>query len=187
MKTIAMAASLVLVPAFLAAQQPSASAQAKGSATVQTPGASGSANVDVGAQAQLDAAQAALVRAGRAHPRQEEVSHAAQAMAHGATAVQIEALAKHAPADRSLVASFDALSNLAAHGVPIDKAAAQIQAQLDAGATDDVIANLGAKANLSGATNPPSAAAETGAKAAVGVGRAAAGVTGAVGGVIRVP
>ena len=148
------------------------------------------------AEARLEASQSAMVRAGRKSPTQQEVNAGEQAMAHGATDSQVEAVAKHAPSDRSLVVAFGVLSKLQAQGRPVDQAVAEITAKLDARATDDALLSLtgsgSAAANAHG--NNPNAAdaasaggeASAGAGAAVkGVGNAAAGVGAAVSGVVK--
>jgi hypothetical protein len=94
------------------------------------------------AEARLQSSHSALIRAGRANPRPEEVSNAEQAMARGATEAQIEALARRAPADRSLTVALSVLSKLEARGQPVDQALAQVAAKLDARASDDAIMGL---------------------------------------------
>src|SRR5262245_61580715 len=136
MKPTLLGAMLALVPALAVAQQPAPTpSQAKPS------GAEAKVNADAQASAKLDAAKAALVRAGRAQPDQQEVALAAKAMERGATDAQIEALAKHAPADRSLAVSFNVLTTLAVRGVSLDSAVATLAAKLDAKATDEQIAS----------------------------------------------
>ena len=126
-----------------------------------------------------------MVRAGRAKPQREEVARGSQAMEQGATEAQIEALVKHAPSDRSLVVAFDVLTKLSARGVPVDNALAQVQSKLDARATDDALGSLVAGANAQGAAHAQgNGVAGSAAAGANVVGKAAAGVTGAVTGAI---
>ncbi|HVX40820.1 MAG TPA: hypothetical protein VHB25_14715 [Gemmatimonadaceae bacterium] len=162
-------------------------------------------------EARLDASQSAMIRAGRANPQPDEVTAGAQAMERGATDAQIEALAKHAPSDRSLTVAFNVLSKLEANGQPVDHALAQIQSKLDASASDDALASLagGLDAGLglgagqgqgsangaangaaAGAANGASGSAAGGASAGVnaaakGAAGAAAGVTGSVTGAVK--
>lgn len=159
-----------------------AEAQAKGASEAQVVAAV------QGVQGRLETSQAALISAGRAQPQPSEVAAGAQAMERGASAAQVEALIKHAPADRSLTVSFDVLSKLAAAGEPVDNAIAKIGAKLDAGATDEVLASLVGGAGGS-PSNPPSAGATAAGNAAGTAGVTAvkgvtAGVTGAVSGAV---
>lgn len=142
-------------------------------------------------ETRLEASQAALVQAGRAKPADGEITSGAQAMERGATAAQISALVKHAPADRSLAVSFDVLAKLAAKGEPVDSAIEKIGAKLDAGATDAVVSSLVSGANPPAGTNPPAAGeSATGNAAAAGTAAVTAGkgvtagVTGAVKGAV---
>ena len=110
-------------------------------------------------ESQLEATQGALVQAGRQNPSADEVTAAATAMEHGLTAEQIGALAKDAPADRSLAVAFNTLNKLAARGQPIDQALASVQAKLQAKATDDAIATLAGDAAAPAAAATPAPAA----------------------------
>ena len=110
-------------------------------------------------ETQLEASNDALVQAGRQTPSPDEISAAAAAIDHGVTAAQIAALAKQAPADRSLSVAFATLNKLAARGNPIDQALASVQAKLEAKATDDAIATLAADAANAAAPAAPAAAA----------------------------
>lgn len=112
-------------------------------------------------ESQLEETQQALVQSGRENPTADEITAAATAMGRGLTSAQISALAKQAPADRSLVVAFTTLNKLAARGQPIDQALASVQAKLEAKATDDAIATL------AGDAASPAAAPATPAPAAV--------------------
>jgi hypothetical protein len=161
-----------------------AEGQAKGAAEAQI--------VDAvqGVETRLEASQAALIQAGRAQPQQSEVAAGAQAIERGATAAQIQALVKHAPADRSLAVSFNVLAKLAANGEPVDNALAKIAAKLDAGASDDLVGSLVGGAGNPPTANPPAGATAAGNAAAAGSAAASAGkgvtagVTGAVKGAV---
>jgi len=82
-------------------------------------------------EAQLDASQEALIRAGREQPSDAEVTRGAQIMARGATSAQLEALARQQPSERRLLVAFQVLTDLAARGVPVDRALAVLGAKLD--------------------------------------------------------
>jgi len=116
-------------------------------------------------RANLEAAHEAMVRAGREQPRDEETERGAYALERGYTSAQVEAVARSAPSDRSLVVAFDVLSRLAARGVASANAVAQVQSRLETRATDAQI----------------SATAGKGAVSATGA------VSGAVGTVIKKP
>ena len=184
MKPTLLGAALALVPALAFAQQPSASTQTqtKVNGTAQVGPAKANLDVQAGASAKIDAAKAALVRAGRAQPDQQDIALAAKAMERGATDAQIEALAKHAPADRSLAVSFNVLTTLAVRGVSIDSAVANIAAKLDANASDEVIASLAGSVKPAGASQSPAKPdLDAGVNATVGgAAKAAAGVTGSL-------
>lgn len=93
-------------------------------------------------EANLQATHDAMVAAGRPQPSQNEVARGGNAMERGVTRVQIETMVQHTPSGRSLVVAFDVLTELAARGVPVTQALAQIQSKLDARASDMAIASL---------------------------------------------
>jgi hypothetical protein len=148
-------------------------------------------------EARLEAAQEAMVRAGR-KPTDGEMTRGEHAMARGATEVQIEAIAKQTPPDRSLEVALDVLTELQARGVATDRAVAQIVGKLEARASDAAIRELAVKANgnvgvnasvgaptvkAGGAVNATGAAAATTGAGATAVGGAKVGV----GGLIKPP
>lgn len=163
-----------------------AEGQAKGAAEAQIVDAA------QGVETRLEASQAALIKAGRAQPQPTEIASAAQAMERGANDTHIAALAKHAPADRSLAVSFSVLAKLTANGESVDNALAKIAAKLDAGETDDALASLAGSApgNPPTASKPPEGAtaganAAAAGSAAVGTAKGVtAGVTGTVKGAV---
>ncbi len=139
-------------------------------------------------KANLEASHQAMVSSGRRNPAPEETSRGASAMERGVTKVQIEQIARSAPNDRSLVVAFDVLTQLAARGVPVARAVAQVQGKLDARATDRAISAL-----VPPATGQAGAGATVRAGAGAGVGTAVGGarptgwptgVTGAVAGTV---
>jgi hypothetical protein len=153
-------------------------------------------------KANLEASQEAMVQAGR-KPTQDETERGATAMEHGVTQAELKAMAEHTPSDRSLVVAFDVLSKLAARGVPVAQALAEVQAKIDARASDSAIIALGGKGpvvngNGNGSANGAAATSAAGG-AAAGAGASAAGavtgtakgvtgsVTGAVTGVVKKP
>jgi hypothetical protein len=174
MKKTTLVSALLFAPSVLFAQ---AQTTVKASSRVQTSG--GSVEADAGMSARLNSARAALERGGHAKAQDQEVRLAARAMERGATDVQIESLARHAPADRSLAVSFNVLTTLSLRGVSMNDAVARVAAKLDANASDSAIASLVG----SGGTKVTSP--ETNANAAVnatlgGIGGAAAGVSGSI-------
>lgn len=143
----------------------------------------------------LEAAHSAMVRAGRARPSDQETEQGAAVLERGYTRAQVEAVARSAPSDRSLVVAFDVLTKLAARGVEPGKALATVQSRLEARATDAQISALatgnaharagaanGLGANAAAGANAAVGAAATGTKGATSV---TGGVTGTVGGVIK--
>ena len=113
-----------------------AEGKAKGATEAQLVSESGKA------MAQLEASQTALIRAGREHPSDGEVSRGAQVIARGATAAQLEALVRKAPSERSLEVAFEVLTQLEARGMPVDKALAVIGARLSGGASDGQLVSV---------------------------------------------
>jgi hypothetical protein len=92
----------------------------------------------------MEAAQHAMIKAGH-HPSDAEVESGAYAMERGVTAGQIEAMTRSAPSGRSLDVAFSVLTRLNEGGMPVNTALAQVQAKLDANASDASIASLTAK------------------------------------------
>lgn len=143
----------------------------------------------------LEAAHGAMIRAGRARPSDHETEQGAAVIERGFTRAQVEAVARSAPSDRSLVVAFDVLTKLAARGVETGKALATVRSRLEARATDAQLTALasgnagvgagvanGAGANAAASANAAVGAAATGTKGATSV---TGGVTGTVGGVIK--
>jgi hypothetical protein len=155
-----------------------------------------------GLRMNLESATEAMVRAGRSNPSEGEVERGAYAMERGYTRAQIEAVAKSAPSDRSLVVAFDVLARLSARGVPVARALTQVQTKLESRASDasiDALVSSNTNANLGAGASRANGGRATGAAASgnAAVGAAASGVagaasatgtvTGAVGGVIKKP
>ncbi|MDB4899257.1 MAG: hypothetical protein JWN53_1065 [Gemmatimonadetes bacterium] len=182
-----------------------AEGSAKGASEVQIVAASGRA------LAELQASSDAMARAGRTTPSGEETTRGAQLLARGYTIGQLEAVARRAPSDRSLVVAFETLASLQARGVSTTRAATQVESTLGARATDAQLHDLainggaatqvdgafgggrtagsvsgGAAAGIAGAANgvAGSAAAGEGAGAAATLGRGTAGVAGAANGAV---
>lgn len=118
-----------------------AEGEAKGAADARIVAASGET------LAQLEASSDAMVRGGRRDPSDAEVARGAQLIARGYTSAQIEAVARRAPSDRSLVVAFETLASLRARGASTDRAVAQVQSRLAARASDAEIRQLGIDAN----------------------------------------
>ena len=107
-------------------------------------------------EARLEAAQRAMLRAGR-QPSDAELIRAEQAMARGATEAQIEVLARRSPPDQSVVVALDAIA---------------VGTNANAGLNATVASpGAGAAAGVTGAT-----AVTTGAGAASVTGAVTAGV-----------
>lgn len=187
-----------------------AEGEAKGASEAQIVAASGRT------LAELQASYDAMVKAGRKEPSQDEVARGGQLMARGFTSAQVEAVARKAPSDRSLVVAFETLTSLQARGASTARAAARVEQLLAARASDaqmrEVAVNATAAAHSDGLVQrgagsangaaaagvagsaagvAGSAAAGAGAAATGAVGQGAAGVagsaTGALGGAIRRP
>ncbi|HEV8454627.1 MAG TPA: hypothetical protein VGQ69_05335 [Gemmatimonadales bacterium] len=82
-------------------------------------------------EAQLMASQEALIRAGRERPSDAEVERGAELIAHGATTAQLETLARGQSSEHRLLMAFEVLTNLAARGVPVERALEVIGGRLD--------------------------------------------------------
>jgi hypothetical protein len=89
----------------------------------------------------MASARAAMVAAGH-HPSDAEVQAGAYAMERGVTKAQIGTMARHAPRGRSLTVSFDAVTKLNENGMQLTSALTQVQAKLDAHASDAAITSL---------------------------------------------
>lgn len=129
------------------------------------------------AEARMEAAQSAMIRAGR-RPTDGEVSRSEHAMARGATEVQVEAIARRTPPDRSLEVALEVLTELQGRGVSTERAVAQITNKLEARASDAAIRELAANANANAGVNAVVGAPKAGANASA-TGAAAASATGA--------
>jgi len=90
----------------------------------------------------LELSQQALAKAGRRQPDPHEVALGAVALERGVSPVQLEALIKSAPTDRSLVISLDVLTQLTGRGLSAGDAIAQVSGKLAARAPDSEIAAL---------------------------------------------
>lgn len=110
-------------------------------------------------KANLEATQEAMVAGGRMHPSDEETERGASAMERGVTKAQITAIAKSTQGDRSLVVAFDVLAKLAANGMPVGQAVAQVQTNVSAGASDATLTALVSTAGST--TNGAGSAAAT--------------------------
>lgn len=138
--------------------------------------------------ANIQTAQRAFVEAGR-KPSEAELAAGGEAIAAGATAAHLGAIMKSAPRERPLEVALTALTSLTANGQGVAEAAAHIQSQLEARATDETIAahaGLGADAAAHGAhgAHGVSGAVNATTGAAAGVGAKAGSVTGTVGGAV---
>ena len=125
------------------------------------------------ARAELDASVRALRRGGREQPDREEVARGAQILARGATEAQLESLVNRTPSERRLTVAFETFTELAARGVPVERALAVIGSRLEAGASDSQLA-----ASVTGQFNGNTGLGLGGERSAVSVTKS---VTGAVG------
>jgi hypothetical protein len=112
-----------------------AEGQAKGASETAIVAAAGKV------EANMEAAQAAMTKAGHT-PTSAEIESGANAMDRGVSVSQIATMAAHAPAGRSLNVAFNVLTKLSENGMPVDNALAQVQAKLDANASDAAISAL---------------------------------------------
>lgn len=139
----------------------------------------------------LQTAREALKDNGERQPSEAEITAGAEALAAGATRIDLEQLSQAAPAGRSLVASLTTLAQLRASGAEAS-AAAEIAAGLSAGLSDGVISGLGgtvdatsqAGGSLGGGTGVVDAAVG-GTVGATGT-ATGGGTTGVVGGVVGI-
>lgn len=139
-------------------------------------------------KARLEASHQAMVQAGREHPSPEETERGAGLLERGVTEVQLEAMARKAPSDRSLVVAFDVLGRLAARGVPVTKALAQVQGKLEARASDGAILALAGTSTTSASAGAAGSMAGTASTTAAGTTKGlTAGVAGTVTGVVKKP
>lgn len=139
-------------------------------------------------ETRLASSQQALIRAGHTQPSDAEVERGAEAEESGYTSAQVEAVARRTPPQRSVVVALDALTKLAARGVPTTQAVAQVESRLDAGASDEALASLAASGSVTGSAaanvgNGAATGANAAGGAAAGVNAAAHGVGGATGAV----
>lgn len=137
-------------------------------------------------RANLEAAHDAMVAGGRMQPSDEECERGASAMERGVTRVQIEAIARSTHGDRSLVVAFDVLARLAARGVPVNQAVAQVKSNVSSGASDaSLVALVNAGANVTTGTGTAGTTVAGSATAATKPAGATLSTT--VGGVIHKP
>ena len=182
MKAITVSFVALFIPAVLCAQ-------IGGQVTVSNVARTGCASVSGSARMKvnLESTHDAMVAAGRMHPSDEECARGASAMERGVTKLQIEAIAKSTQGDRSLVVAFDVLGKLAASGMPVNQAVAQVQQNVSAGASDATLTALVGANGTAGVANADwrnAAAAGNGAPAAKPVGGT---LTTTVSGVIKKP
>lgn len=111
-----------------------AEGQAKGASESQIVAASAST------LAQLEMSQAALVRAGRDHPSDQDIVRGAQLLARGASGAQLELLARHDASELRLEGALEVLTTLSARGMPVDRT---VTAVVGAGATAGLGLGLG--------------------------------------------
>ncbi len=89
----------------------------------------------------MESARAAMVASGH-DPDDAEVRAGAYAMERGVTKAELGTMARRAPRGRSLTVAFDAVTRLNENGVGLNSALTQVQAKLDAHASDAAITSL---------------------------------------------
>jgi hypothetical protein len=137
-------------------------------------------------KANLEATHDAMVAGGRTQPSDEECERGAAAMERGVTKAQIEAIARSTQGDRSLVVAFDVLAKLAARGVPVGQAVAQVQSNVSNGASDATLTALVSSSGSANAGNTAAGATATG-NAAAAAKPAGTTLTTTVSGVVHKP
>jgi hypothetical protein len=135
-------------------------------------------------KANLESSQDAMVAAGRMHPTDAELERGAAAMERGVTKAQIKAITLSTRTDRSLVVAFDVLGRLAAGGMPVGQAVAQVQSNVSSGASD---ATLVALVNSSAVAGNGAAGATATGNAAAATKPVGATLSTTVGGVVKKP
>jgi hypothetical protein len=190
---IRLTMTTIALMAWPAVAQGQMEASARGSASAQaevtreSERASGNAALE--SHTNLRIAREALTRRDpeQRQPSQREIAAGADAIAEGATRVDLVTVRDAAPPERNLTASLEALARLRARGMGGAQAASAIAARLEAGASDRAIASFVSSARSTADLSVAGTGSATGAlDAAAGVGGAldgAAGVGGALGGV----
>jgi hypothetical protein len=139
-------------------------------------------------KANLEATHDAMVAAGRSQPSDEECARGASAMERGVTKVQIEAIAKSTKGDRSLVVAFDVLGKLAAGGMAVNQAVAQVQQNVSSGASDATLTALVGANGTAGAAGAANASGNATAAATASAAKPVGGtLTTTVSGVVKKP
>lgn len=137
-------------------------------------------------EARLEASQQAMISAGRKNPTTAEVTAGEQAMAAGATQVQLETLVKRVPMDRPLTLELlTTVSTSATGGGGQANATGAVTGTATTGAQGAASAAGGAAAAAGNAAASVGANAAAGASAGTkGAAGTTAGVTGAVSGAV---
>ena len=131
----------------------------------------------------LQTSHDAIVASGRS-ATEAEITAGADALAQGAGRADLSAIARRAPEDRQLTASFRALARLGARSDNFSQAAAAIATRLESGTSDRAIGRLAATGSVNAMLRGTAGGLNAGARATGGVSGAAGGVTGTVGGII---
>lgn len=130
----------------------------------------------------LQASQRTIVGSGRT-ATDAEVIAGADAMAAGAGQADLAVIARRAPRDRQLTASFHALARLGAEDGGFPRAAAAIATRLEAGTSDRAIDRLAATGSVDAMLRGGTSGLNAGTRATTGVSGAAGGVLGGRGSV----
>lgn len=127
-------------------------------------------------RARLQTSHDAIAASGRTATHAEIIA-GADALAGGASQADLSVIARRAPEERQLTASFRALARLGARDGDYSRAAAAIATRLESGTSDRAIGRLAATGSVDAMLRGTTGGLNTGA-------RATSGVSGAVGGVL---
>jgi hypothetical protein len=116
----------------------------------------------------------------RPTPSHAEIEAGAEAIAAGAAREDLERIADAAPSGRSLTACLTALAQLTANGGDAGRVAADLAGRLQAGASDDALMSLAARASGAAGIGGAAIDAAAGVTGTLGAGAGAVGVTGSL-------
>lgn len=133
-------------------------------------------------RARLQVAHDVMADAGR-RPSDAEMIAGADALAQGAGRADLAVIARRAPDDRQLTASYRALARLGARGGDFGGAAAAIATRLQSGTSDRAIGSLAATGSVNAMLRGTTTGLSTGGVVSTGA-SVTGGLTGSVGGII---
>ena len=156
-------------------REPVARAAANARARGHSEGQAARAAAEV--RARLQASNEAIVASGRT-ATEAEIIAGADALAAGASRADLAVIARRAPEDRQLTASFRALARLGAENGAFAQAAAAIATRLESGTGDRAIGRLAGTGSVDAMLRGTTGGLNAGARATTGVSGAAGGVLG---------